>query len=181
MREMNIYASKKMIIFMIITFLAFLGVCVKSMVSENPQPSSSELTHHLSVGLPILFSILCVAVLLFKLFSKQAEISLNQEGIRIGKSKPIAWGEVKGFSKITTKGGDSILIHVHHPQRIIDQEQGFFRRKSRQLKAICHGTPISIPMAPLDISTEELLTALRRFKQMADQRQAVGAFSSSVQ
>ena len=181
MQEINIYASKKMIIFMIITFLAFLDVCVKSMVSENPQPSSSELTHCLFAGLPILFSGLCVAALLFKLFAKQAEISLNQEGIRIGKSKPIAWGDVKNFSKITTKGGDSILIHVHHPQRIIDRETGFFRRKSYQLKAVFHGTPISIPMAPLDISTEELLTSLRRFKQMADQRQAAGAFSSSVQ
>lgn len=178
MREINIYVSKKKIFIAILVLSISCGSAMMFEFSENPEiPYSIDRPDFL----PFTLFILCVAALLFKLFSKQAEVSLNREGIRIGKSKPIAWGEVKDFSKITTKGGDSILIHVHHPQRIIDQEQGFFRRKSRQLKAICHGTPISIPMAPLDISIEELLSALRRFKQMADQRQAAGAFSSSVQ
>ena len=166
---MNIYVSKKKIFLSILVLSISCGSAMMFEFSENPEIPYS-IDH--PVFLPFTLFILCVAALLFKLFSKQAEVSLNREGIRIGKSKPISWGEVKGFSKIAAGGSDSILIHVHNPKRIIDQEKGFFRRKYLQLKAVFHGTPISIFTLPLDISTEELLATLRRFKQMADQRQA---------
>lgn len=168
MKEIRIYTSRIKNFGLFVVSLALAASGVMMLIFGGPGKKYPEWIFQAAGVFCIAFFGIGAVMALSRIISKQIGLTVNREGIRLGKSSFIAWREITGFSQVSIKGSKIIFIEVHNPQQFIDNEEGFFRRKMQQMNTSHYGTPFSISTAGLDISLKNLLAILQDYKQKAD-------------
>lgn len=127
--------------------------------------SSHEMIFLAGAACTLFFGV-CLAISIRKIFSKQVGLIINSEGL-IDKSAgnsagEILWIDVKDVVTINIMNQKFVSIIVKNPDKYIDAQRNFFKRKLMAQNYKMIGTPISISPNTLKISFTELYNILQQ-------------------
>ena len=163
MERIEIYTSKKKSFLMLIGSLAFVAICILMFLHADEMRRNPLFIRVISVA-GVLFSGLAIFVSIKRLISNQLALVIAHEGLGVNFKKSqnnyIGWDEIIGFNEIKIRQVRIIIIMVKDPQKWLEKEKRFFRKKLMQANMTNYGSPFNISTVGLNITHEGLMEKL---------------------
>ena len=167
MERIEIYTSRKKSFLLLLAALAFVTVSVWMFLHAEEMADGMHRDPLLIKGIAILgvlFSGPGALVILKKLVTKQLALVIDSKGLAFNVRKSgeeyIPWNEITDFHEIKIRQVRIIIIMVKDPQKWVEKEKSFFRRKLMQANMANYGSPFNISTVGLNIAHEELMEKL---------------------
>ena len=172
MDRIEIYTSRKKSFLLLLGALAFVIVSIWMFLYAEEMAEDMHRNPLLIKGisvLGILFSGPGAFIILKKLITKQLVLVIDPKGLGLNFRKSgeeyIPWEEIIDFQEIKIRQVRIIIILVKDPQRWLEKEERFFRKKLMQANMTNYGSPFNISTVGLSITHEELMERLIQSKQ----------------
>lgn len=136
----------------------------------NPKEISNVIignsTVILIVGIAsVLFFGMCMVFITKKILNKTPGIIFNKTGLIDNSSGVsaglILWTDITGISITTVANQKFLMIIVNNPDKYINRQKGFIKKKAMQMNNNWYGSPISISANGLKCNLEQLHTLLQ--------------------
>lgn len=160
-------SKSKLLFLMLLTFVFItLGIAF----IKNPEGFVSNLFRSpdliLSVGIvAVIFSGLCLIVILKKMFDTKPGIIIDDNGIFDNASGIsagfIPWEDIIEIKETKVSNQSFINIVVKNPQDYINRQKNILMRKLAEVNYKSFGTVIGIPSNALDCKFEDLIKAMK--------------------
>lgn len=89
------------------------------------------------------------------------EIEFTDRGISICGAREIPWNEIAGFALIRFKGNRLITIQMKDPEKVIENEPSWIKRKTMEYNLKTINAIYSFPACMMDGRAEEALALCR--------------------
>lgn len=164
-KELVIPVSKTKIFLITFGAAAFVALGILLFVIADEQPRYDPLVVKLVGVAAILFFGLAFGFSVKKLFDPSPGLIISADGI-VDNSSGVAagkipWNEITGLTVTTVHSQRFLTVHVHHPERYLDQG-GFLRRMANKANFKYYGSPIQISANSLKINFDDLITTIRQ-------------------
>lgn len=170
MDRVEIYASKKKAILMLIGSMVFVALGIMMFINADYSTGIRNYNPVLLRGfgiLGVLFFGLGVYIGVKRLIKKEIAIIIDSKGINVNpkqsESDFIEWNDISGFEEIRIQSQKIIIIGLMNPEYWVKKETSLFRRKLMQFNLKNYGSPFNIAAAGLDISYKELIGILNSY------------------
>lgn len=168
MERIEIYTSKKKSFLLLIGALAFVTASVWMFLHAEEMRRNPLLIKGIAI-LGMLFFGPGLFVILKKLISKQLALVIDYKGLGFNVRKSgdeyIPWSEVIDFKEIKIRQVRIIIIIVKDPQKWLEKEKSFFRKKLMQANMTNYGSPFNISTTGLNIKHDALMEKLSIYQK----------------
>ncbi len=167
MERIEIYSSRKRVTLHLIISLFFVAVGLYFILfgSTLSLGKSPVMAHGIGI-LVILFFGLGVFVSLKNLFGNPLMLVIDRKGLLLDpKHHPedyVRWGDIDHFSEIQIEGEYFVIIHVHDPDRYIEQETNAIKKELMKFNLQNYDSPFNLTASSMDIKHQGLLELLRK-------------------